>query len=74
LAECAGALRRAHGLTRAEADVALALADGQGLDAIAAQRSVAIATVRSQVQSVYAKMGVHRQAELAAAVRRLSGR
>jgi len=74
LAECAAALRRAHGLTRAEADVALALADGQGLDAIAAQRSVAIATVRSQVQSVYAKMGVHRQAELAAAVRRLSGR
>lgn len=72
--ECAAALRRAHGLTRAEADVALALADGQGLDAIAAHRGVAIATVRSQVQSVYAKMDVHRQAELAAAVRRLSGR
>ena len=59
---------------RAEADAALALADGQGLAAIAAHRGVAIATVRSQVQSVYAKMDVHRQAELAAAVRRLSGR
>lgn len=68
------ALRRTHGLTRAEADVALALGDGQTLEAIAERRAVALTTVRSQVQSVYAKMDVHRQAELVAALRRLGVR
>lgn len=71
--ERARTLRKKYGLTRAEADVAMALADGDALEGIAARRAVAIATVRSQVQSVYTKMDVHRQAELAAAVRRLGG-
>ncbi len=67
--ERSGALRRAYCLTRAEADVALALSEGDALEAIATRRGVALTTVRSQVQAVYAKMHVHRQAELAAAVR-----
>lgn len=66
-------LQRLFRLTRAETEVALALADGDELDAIAVRRGAALSTVRTQVQSVYAKMDVHRQAELAAAIRRLCG-
>ena len=71
--ERAHMLRNVFQLTRAEAEIALAMADGEPLEAIAARRDVAIATVRTQVQAIYAKMDVHRQAELAAAVRRLGG-
>lgn len=72
LRERGGALRSAFGLTRAEADVALALSEGEALEQIAARRGSSIATVRTQVQAIYGKMDVHRQAELAAAVRRLA--
>lgn len=65
------ALQRTYGLTIAEARVAVAMADGDSVDAIAARRRVTIATVRSQIQSIYTKMDVHRQAELAATVRSL---
>ncbi|HRO03015.1 MAG TPA: LuxR C-terminal-related transcriptional regulator [Terricaulis sp.] len=67
------ALRVMYGLTEAEGAVAVAVADGERLKDIAARRAVSVATVRSQVQAIYAKMDVHRQAELAAAVRRLGG-
>lgn len=65
-------LQRAFGLTLAEADVALRLADGQSLGLIADSRSVTLGTVRSQMQAIYQKMGVHRQAELVVAVRGLN--
>lgn len=63
------ALQRIYGLTLAEARVAIAIADGDDVELIASRRRVTIATVRTQVQSIYVKMDVHRQTELAAAVR-----
>lgn len=65
-------LKRAFRLTEAEAAVALHLADGASLETISETRGVSVATVRSQIQSVYAKLGVHRQAQLVAAVRNLA--
>lgn len=71
-AERSELLRRMFGLTRAEAEVALALAAGEAPEIIADARKVSVATVRTQLKSIYSKMGVHRQAELVAAVRRTS--
>lgn len=64
-------LRSAFGLSDSEADIALALADGDSVDRIAARRKVAIGTVRGQIKHVYAKLGVSRQAELVAQVHRM---
>lgn len=65
-AETAALLKAAYGLSDAETDVAIALADGDAIAAIAAARGVGIATVRSQVKSAFAKLGVGRRAELTA--------
>lgn len=65
------ALRLVYRLSEGEAAVAIMLANGEPLDRIADRRAVSRATVRSQVQAVYAKMNIHRQAELVAAVRDL---
>ena len=61
-------LRLAFGLTQAEAEIALALAAGQPRDLIAAHRTVAIGTLRQQVKTIFAKVGVTREAELIVAV------
>jgi DNA-binding CsgD family transcriptional regulator len=61
-------LQTLHGLTGAEAELALALGAGGRLDAIAAERCVKLSTVRTQLLSVLAKMGLHRQADLARAI------
>jgi DNA-binding CsgD family transcriptional regulator/PAS domain-containing protein len=58
----------AWNLSRAEADIAVRLAEGQTLETIAEVRGSTLATVRSQLQAIYAKASVHRQAELVAAV------
>jgi DNA-binding CsgD family transcriptional regulator len=59
-------LHAAFGLTAAEAEVALLLAEGQTVETIAVRRCVSESTVRSQVKSLFAKLGVNRQIELAA--------
>ena len=59
-------LRSRFLLTRAEAQIALGIADGETLAAIAQSRSVSISTARGQLKSVFAKTGTHRQAELMA--------
>lgn len=64
-------LRDAFRLTEAEAQVATDLALGMPLISIADRRGVSRTTIRSQIQSIYAKTGVHRQAELVAVVRSL---
>jgi DNA-binding CsgD family transcriptional regulator len=51
-------------LTPAEADVALELLQGDGRDAAAARLGIAPGTVRTHLQRVFEKTGVHRQAEL----------
>lgn len=64
-------IAEAFDLTPAEALVASQLAEGAAPAQIARSRGVALHTVRSQMRSVYAKLGVARQAEL---VRRLRDR
>ncbi|HRE45880.1 MAG TPA: helix-turn-helix transcriptional regulator [Terricaulis sp.] len=68
--ERASAVRSAYGLTAAEAEIALALAEGQRLQHIAARRDVKLETVRSQLRAIFGKMNVRRQAELVARLRR----
>lgn len=57
-------LKALHGLTRAEARLALALAAGAKLEDIAADFSVSRYTLRAHLRSIFTKTGVSRQAEL----------
>ena len=63
-------LRRAFNLTYREAQTAIVIADGHGLQAAADVMGVALTTARSQLQQAFAKTGVRHQAELAALVHR----
>lgn len=53
-----------YGLSKAEARVAVGIADGLGIEQIAEKYHVGVETVRSQLNAVFRKMGVGRQAEL----------
>lgn len=53
-----------YGLSKAEARVAVALAEGATPDDIARHHGVKTSTVRTQLLSVLHKMGVHRQADV----------
>ncbi|HEY8570916.1 MAG TPA: helix-turn-helix transcriptional regulator [Phenylobacterium sp.] len=64
-------LQSQYGLTPAETEIALALARGQSLGEISIRRGVAVGTLRSQLKSVFGKLGVSRQAQLAARVNEL---
>lgn len=66
----AAILQAAYGLTAAETDIALHLAAGKKVEAIAAVRGATVGTVRIQIKSILAKVGVRRQTELLA---RLAG-
>jgi len=63
-------LRRAFDLTYREAQTAIAIADGHGLQAAADTMGVALTTARSQLQQVFSKTDTSHQAELAALVHR----
>ena len=67
----AAILSAAYGLTPAEAEIALQLADGKPPDVIATGRGVAVGTVRAQTKTILAKIGVRRQLELAARLNQL---
>jgi DNA-binding CsgD family transcriptional regulator len=62
-------LRAAFGLTPAETQIALLLADGLDSAAIAARRRSSVGTVRVQIKRVLAKLHVKSQIELAARLR-----
>lgn len=64
------ALAETFGLTPAEVRVAVALAEGKDLAAIAEEHRVSIGTIRSQLKSLMAKTDTHRQAELVTLVLR----
>jgi DNA-binding CsgD family transcriptional regulator len=64
-------LRAEFGLTKAEARLALRLADGSSLASAAQAFNVKLTTIRSQLQQVFAKTGTCRQTELVAMI--LSG-
>ena len=57
-------LGRRFGLTPAEADVALEILKGDGGNASAARLGISLATVRTHLNHIFEKTGVHRQAEL----------
>lgn len=57
-------LQMAHGLTQAEVDIAMRLAQGRSIDAIAQERQVAVSTVRSQVKVILGKLDLRKQIEL----------
>jgi len=59
-------LRGEFGLTKAEARLALRLAEGSSLASAAQAFNVKLTTVRSQLQQVFAKTGTSRQTELVA--------
>ena len=67
----AAILRTAYALTSAETEVAIHVSNGKPLEAIAAIRGVSVETVRSQIKSILAKLGVKRQIELVATVSQL---
>ena len=58
-------LMEMFGVTRAEAEIAIALFEGEDLEAIAQRRQVSLETVRGQVKSLLRKFGVHNQRRLA---------
>jgi DNA-binding CsgD family transcriptional regulator len=61
-------LQAIYHLTPAEAEVALRVLRGHGLQSVADELRVSLSTVRVHLQRVFEKTGTHRQAEL---VRRL---
>jgi DNA-binding CsgD family transcriptional regulator len=64
-------LRSAFRLSEAEARLATQLAFGESLENVADRFGIAKETARSQLRSIFAKTGVHRQAELVAVLARL---
>lgn len=64
-------LRDAFQLTRAEAEIAIMIADGEDQQRISDLRSVSVETVRTQVKNILGKMGCNRQAKIAALVIRM---
>ena len=53
-----------HGLSAAEADVALRLAEGQDIGRISDERGSTTDSVRTQVKQILSKMGARRQADV----------
>ena len=67
-------LRAAYGLSEAEARLAAQLGSGDALEAITERLGIAKETGRSQLKSIFTKLGVHRQAELVTVLAPLLGR
>jgi DNA-binding CsgD family transcriptional regulator len=65
-------LRRLHGLTPAEAGVAVLLARGEGLPAVGEALGIGHSTARTHLARIFAKTSTSRQAELARLVEALS--
>jgi DNA-binding CsgD family transcriptional regulator len=59
-------LRQCFGLSAAEARLAMGLASGESLKALAEQLRITKETARHELKSVFAKLDVHRQPELVA--------
>lgn len=68
----AGMLQKAFGLTTAESNLAMGIAQGATLNEIARSQGVSMHTVRGHLASAFAKTHTRRQAELSALLARLS--
>lgn len=66
------AFARVYDLTRAEANLAEAIAQGASLSAIARYHHVSVNTVRTQLKAIFAKTGTGRQGELVALLSRFT--
>lgn len=64
-------LQQLYGLTAAEARVAVLIAEGEEVEAIARRQGVTVATIRTQLKSIFSKLGVSRQLGVAQLVRSL---
>lgn len=64
-------LQAVYNLTSAETGVALQLAQGRTADSIALERGVKVATVRAQIKTILAKLGLKRQIEFVAQLAQL---
>jgi DNA-binding CsgD family transcriptional regulator len=64
-------LRSVYKLSSAEARLAIQLSTGEALDRVAERLNISKETSRTQLKSIFAKVGVHRQAELVAVLSRL---
>jgi DNA-binding CsgD family transcriptional regulator len=64
ISEMSAMLRRQFGLTPAEARIAMRVCKGRGLAWAAESLGVSLSTARVQLQNVFEKTDVHRQAEL----------
>lgn len=62
--EAVALLRTLYALSRREADLAIAIANGKTPQDYARDAGLEISTVRSQLKSVFIKTGTHRQTEL----------
>lgn len=62
----AAVVQAAYAFTAAETQIAMQLSAGANSQAIAAARGVTLGTVRTQIKTICAKVGVRRQAELVA--------
>lgn len=63
-----------YGLTAAEADIAVGIADGHTVSELAEQRAVSIHTARNQLKSAMSKMYARRQADLVRMIEAIRGR
>ncbi len=61
-------LQSAYDLTPAEAQVALMFANGNTREYISQKRNSSLQTVRTQLKSIFDKLDIHREAELAAKI------
>lgn len=57
-------LAEVYELTRAEAQVAISIANGLSVEETASMNDVAVSTIRSQLKSIFRKLGINRQNEL----------
>lgn len=64
-------LRRLYKLSNAEAEIAAAAATGMDVVQLAEARAVSIHTLRAQIASIKAKMGLSRMSEIAVTVGRI---
>jgi DNA-binding CsgD family transcriptional regulator/PAS domain-containing protein len=65
-------LRSLYGLTNTEARLACAITSGHSLESAATSLQMQIATARSHLKSIFAKVGVHRQQDLVGRIASLS--
>lgn len=61
-------LQHIYGMSPAESAVAIGLANGLDLRQISEQNGVSLETVRSQLKSVFSRMGVHKQQDVIRAI------